>query len=79
MLQDDNRFLPKQILQIAQFFSTGLFAHSKLYNFLFTQPQAHDEQNVTLQVVGHQSLRRLASRCCQLICGLLLHSKDNHI
>ncbi|KAL3151920.1 hypothetical protein ABBQ32_001051 [Trebouxia sp. C0010 RCD-2024] len=47
---DDKWFLPKQILQIADFFSTGLFAHSKLYNFLFTQPQAHDEQNIILQV-----------------------------
>ncbi|KAL3142889.1 hypothetical protein ABBQ38_003177 [Trebouxia sp. C0009 RCD-2024] len=47
---DDDRILPKQILQIADFFTMGLFAHSKLYHFLFTQPQAHDEQNIILQV-----------------------------
>lgn len=53
VVQDDSSFLPQQIIQIAQFFSTGLFAHSKMYHFLFTQPQPHDEQNVMLQVIMH--------------------------
>ena len=53
VLQDDSSFLPQQIIQIAHFFSTGLFAHSKMYHFLFTQPQPHDEQNVMLQVIVH--------------------------
>lgn len=52
-LQDDSSFLPKQITEIAHFFSTGLFAHFKLYHFLFTQPQAHHEQNIMLQVSVH--------------------------
>ena len=59
VLQDDQRFLPKQIIQIAQFFSTGLFAHSKLYNFLFTQPQTHDEQKIMLQVIMHKYIAQL--------------------
>lgn len=49
-VQDGSQLLPKQITQIAHFFSQGLFAHLKLYNFLFTQPQAHDEHEASLQV-----------------------------
>ncbi|DBA82057.1 hypothetical protein WJX77_010615 [Trebouxia sp. C0004] len=48
--QEASIFLPKQIAQVAQFFGQGLFAHFKLYNFLLTQPQAHTEHEVSLQV-----------------------------
>ena len=50
MLQEAGLFLPNQITHVAHFFSQGLFAHHKLYNFLFTQPQAHIEHEVSLQV-----------------------------
>ncbi len=52
VLQEASIFLPKQIAQVAQFFGQGLFAHYKLYNFLLTQPQAHTEHEVSLQVLS---------------------------
>lgn len=68
VLQDDDRILPKQILQIADFFTMGLFAHSKLYHFLFTQPQAHDEQNIILQVFVNQRAQSCGMKLALLIC-----------
>ena len=72
-LQNDSSFLPKQIIEIAHFFSTGLFAHSKLYHFLFTQPQAHDEQNIMLQVIVHLLLVRV---CGSILGPAALHSRS---
>ncbi len=50
-MQEASIFLPKQIAQVAHFFNQGLFAHYKLYNFLVTQPQAHTEHEISLQVI----------------------------
>ena len=44
-------FLPQQIAKVANFFTQGLVTHVKLYNFVFTQPQAHTEHEASLQVI----------------------------
>ena len=50
MQEETDAFTTQQLTDITDFFSEGLLGHHKLYNFLFSQPQEHIEQHVTLQV-----------------------------